>query len=212
MSKWRMALLLISGVGYAILSYWMMLYHAAAPWAIFVLLGPLWLTALGLGASRFGKWGFTVTAVIGIGLFALVLRGDAGDPNRLYVFQHVGINVLLCGWFGSTLRGDRLSLIGQFAQRVHAMTASMRTYTAQVTTVWSLYFALMAFASVVVYATMSFAAWSLLSNLVSPVMIGVLFIGEHLVRYRIHPEFERTRLIDALRASIGAPVERPADR
>lgn len=212
MSKWRMALLLIGGVGYAILSYWMMLYHASAPWAVVVLLGPLWLTALGLGASRFGKWGFVATVVIGIGLFALVLRGDAGDPNRLYVFQHVGINVLLCGWFGSTLRGDQLSLIGQFAERVHAMTPDMRTYTAQVTMVWTAYFALMAAASLLVYATLSFAAWSLLSNLVSPIMIGVLFIGEHLVRYRIHPEFERTRLIDALRASFGAPVERPADR
>lgn len=212
MSRWRLALLLIAGVGYAVLSHWMMLYHAAEPWAIAVLLGPLWLTALCLAGGRFGKWGFGLTALAGLGLFALVLRGDAGDPNRLYVFQHVGINVLLCGWFGSTLRGNQLSLIGQFAQRVHSMSPGMRIYTAQVTRVWTAYFALMAIASLIVYATMSFGAWSLLSNLITPLMIGALFVGEHLVRYRIHPEFERTRLIDAVRAFYGAPVERPAER
>ncbi len=212
MSRWRLALLLIAGVGYAVLSHWMMLYHATEPWAIAVLLGPLWLTALGLGGSRFGAWGFGLAAVVGIALFALVLRGDAGNPDRLYVFQHVGINVLLCGWFGSTLRGDRLSLIGEFAQRVHPLVAGMRGYTTRVTWVWTFYFALMAVSSLVVYFTLPFPAWSLLANLVTPLMVGLLFIGEHVVRYRIHPEFERTRLIDAVRAFYGAPIERPAQR
>ena len=45
----------------------------------------------------------------GVAGFAMVLLGEAGDPNRLYVLQHAGINALLCGWFGSTLRGDRLT-------------------------------------------------------------------------------------------------------
>ena len=43
-------------------------------------------------------------------------------------------------------------------------------------------------------------------------MIGVLFVGEYLVRYRLHPEFERTRLVDAVRAFYGAPVDRTARR
>ncbi|MBT2321105.1 hypothetical protein J7E62_01870 [Variovorax paradoxus] len=207
MSRWRMALLLIAGVAYAGASHWMMLYHAAEPWAVGVLLGPLWLTALGLAGSRFGGWGLAVAGVLGVIGFALVLHGDAGDPNRLYVFQHVGINALLCGWFGSTLRGDRISLIGQFAARVHPLSPGMRVYTTQVTWIWTVYFALMVVASITVYATLSFAAWSVLANLLTPVMVAVLFLGEFLLRYRLHPEFERTRLIDTVRAFYNAPVD-----
>lgn len=207
-----MALLLLAGVSYAGVSHWMMLYHAAEPWAVVVLLGPLWLTALGLAGSRFGKWGLALAGLAGAGVFALVLLGEAGDTNRLYVLQHAGINALLCGWFGSTLRADRLSLIGQFAQRVHPLSPAMRIYTAQVTRVWTLYFALMVVASIAVYASLSFAAWSVLANLLTPLMVVGLFVGEHLMRYRLHPEFERTRLIDAVRAFYGAQADHTARR
>lgn len=207
-----MALLLLAGVSYACVSHWMMLYHAAEPWAVVVLLGPLWLTALGLAGSRFGRWGLALAGLAGVAGFAMVLLGEAGDPNRLYVLQHAGINALLCGWFGSTLRGDRLSLIGQFAQRVHPLSPAMRIYTAQVTRVWTLYFALMVVASIAVYASLSFAAWSVLANLLTPLMVAGLFVGEHLMRYRLHPEFERTRLIDAVRAFYGASADPTARR
>lgn len=207
-----MALLLLAGVTYACVSHWMMIYHAAQPWAIVVLLGPLWLTALGLTGSRFGKAGLAVASLIGVALFALVMLGEAGDTNRLYVLQHVGINALLCGWFGASLRGGQLSLIGQFAERVHPLSPAMRKYTAQVTLVWALYFAAMVVASIVVYARFSFAAWSVLANLLTPLLVGALFLGEYLLRYRLHPEFERTRLVDAVRAFYSAPANRTARR
>jgi uncharacterized membrane protein len=207
-----MALLLLAGATYACVSHWMMLYHAAEPWAIVVLLGPLWLTAVGLAGSRFGNWGLAAAGLGGVALFVLVMHGEAGDTNRLYMLQHVGINALLCGWFGGTLRGGRLSLIGQFAQRVHPLSPAMVRYTRQVTRVWTLYFALMAVASFVVFLSFSFAAWSVLANLLTPLLVGALFLGEYLLRYRLHPEFERTRLVDAVRAFYSAPVDRTIRR
>jgi len=211
MSRWRLALLLAAGVAYAGLSHWMMLFHAQAPWAVMVLLGPLWLSALGLAGSRFGAWGLSVVALVGIVGMVLVWQGEAGDTNRLYVLQHVGINALLCGWFGASLRGDRLSLVSEFAQRVHPLSPAMRVYTTGVTRVWTVYFAAMVLASIAVYALLPFAAWSLLANLLTPLSVALLFIGEHLVRYRLHPEFERTRLVDAVRAFYNAPID-PATR
>jgi uncharacterized membrane protein len=214
MSRTRLILLLLAGIAYAGLSHWMMVYHAHAPWAVAVLLGPLWLTALGLGGSRFGAWGLALAAVAGGAVFLLIARGAVGDPDRLYVLQHFGVNAVLGCWFGGTLRGGGLSLIGQFAQRVHPMVEGMREYTRAVTWVWTAYFAATALLSVAVYAWLPFSAWSLLANVVSPVMVGVLFVGEHLLRYRLHPEFERTRMIDAVRAfygtsSIGEPPAKP---
>lgn len=204
MSRWRLALLLTAGAAYAGLSHWLMLFHPHAPWAMAVLLGPLWLTALGLGGSRFGGWGLVGATVIGALVFVLLWQGGAGDPNRLYVLQHVGINAVLGCWFGGTLRGGGLSLIGQFAQRVHTLGPGMPEYTRQVTWVWTVYFALTAGISIPVYLWLPFSFWSLLANVLSPVMVVVLFVGEHLLRYRLHPEFERTRMIDAVRAFYGS--------
>ncbi|MEJ8859698.1 hypothetical protein WKW79_34420 [Variovorax robiniae] len=208
MTRWRLAILLLGGAAYAALSHWLMLYHATDPWAALVLLVPLWLTALGVAGSYFGRWGLLAVAAGGATLIWLVTSGEAGDTNRLYVVQHVGINALLCGWFGSTLRGDGLSLIGQFAQRVHPLVGEMPRYTRQVTMVWTAFFALTVVSSIVVYLSMPFSAWSLLSNVLSPIGVAALFLGEHLVRYRIHPEFERSRLIDAMRAFAGPGSDR----
>jgi uncharacterized membrane protein len=210
MTRWRLAILLLGGAAYAALSHWMMLFHADAPWAMLVLLVPLWLTALGVAGSYFGRWGLLAVAAAGAALFWLVMNGEAGDTNRLYVLQHVGINALLCGWFGSTLRGGGLSLIGQLAQRVHPLVGGMPRYTRQVTMVWTAFFALVVVSSVVVYLSLPFSAWSLLANVLSPIGVVTLFLGEHLVRYRIHPEFERSRLIDAMRAFAGASGDRRA--
>jgi uncharacterized membrane protein len=210
MSRWRVALLLSAGVAYAGLSHWMTLFHPHAPWAMAVLLAPLWLTALGLGGSRSGAWGLAAAAVAGVLVFLILWRGGTGDPNRLYVLQHVGINAVLASWFGGSLRGGRLSLIGEFAQRVHPLGPGVRGYTRQVTWVWTAYFALAALVSIPVYLWLPFPAWSLLANVLSPVMVAMLFVGEHLVRYRLHPEFERTRMIDAVRAFYGATSTAPA--
>ncbi|WP_295986063.1 hypothetical protein [uncultured Variovorax sp.] len=203
MSRWRIALLLVAGVAYAGLSHWMTLFHATQPWAVVVLLGPLWLAAIGFAGSWFGRWGAAIAVAIGIAGFALVFMGEAGDPNRLYVMQHVAINGALCGWFGSTLRGKGLPLITQFAQRVHPLRGHMLAYTTQLTRIWTGFFAVMVTASIVIYLTRPFSDWSLFANLLSPVMVTLLFVGEHLVRYRLHPEFERTRLVDAVRAFYG---------
>ncbi|WP_225782949.1 hypothetical protein [Xenophilus sp. Marseille-Q4582] len=205
MSRWRLALLLLGGVAYSAASYWMMLFHPSAPWAVPVLLVPLWLTGIGLAASRFGRWGAGAMAAAGLAFFILVWRGEAGDPQWLYMLQHVGINALLGAWFGSTLRPGQLSLIGQFAQRVHPLTPDHAAYAANVTRIWTGYFAAVVLLSALIYAFRPFAQWSLFSNVISPIGCATLFIGEFLLRYRIHPEFERTRLIDAVRAFYAHP-------
>jgi uncharacterized membrane protein len=203
MSQWRLALCLAAGVAYAGLSHWMMVRHAAAPWALAALFAPLWLAALGLAASRFGTLGAAVATLAGALAIYLVSHGDAGNPNRLYVLQHVGINAVLCGWFASTLRPGRLSLIGEFAQRIHPLSPDMRVYTGKVTRLWAGYFALMALASIVVYLSLPFSAWSLLANVLTPACVVGLFLAEHYARYRLHPEFERSRLVDVVRVAMG---------
>jgi uncharacterized membrane protein len=42
--------------------------------------------------------------------------------------------------------------------------------------------------------------WATFANLLTPVAILVMFVGEYVLRYRLHPEFERATLAQAVRA------------
>jgi len=70
----------------------------------------------------------------------------------------------------------------------------------------------MTLASLCVYALAPWSVWSLLANLITPVLIAALFVGEHLLRYRLHPEFERATLAAAVRAYSNKPLNGDAAR
>ncbi|MBA3624632.1 MAG: hypothetical protein H0W48_09325 [Methylibium sp.] len=201
LANWRLAAGLLAAAAYAVLSHWLMLHAAGEPWAVAALLGPLLLAALGVavGGRHWRMLAVLVMAVVG--LATVVAQGGVADVNRLYLMQHVGIHLALCASFGATLLGGRLSLIGRVAEHVHGtLSPAMAAYTRSVTRAWALYFAAMALLSLWVYATCAWSAWSLLANLLTPIAITALFVGEYLLRYRLHPEFERTTLSAAVRA------------
>jgi uncharacterized membrane protein len=66
-------------------------------------------------------------------------------------------------------------------------------------------------ASLALFFAGDFAHWSLLANVLTPLFTAAFFVGEYLVRYRLHPEFERVSLQHALRAwrNTATPRARP---
>jgi uncharacterized membrane protein len=114
----------------------------------------------------------------------------------------VAIHVLLAFVFGLTLQAGREPLVTALARRVHggSVTPAMAAYARRVTMAWTGYFVAMAVLSLVLYASVPFALWATFANLVTPLAIAVLFLGEYLLRYRLHPEFERATLAQAMRA------------
>ncbi len=190
---------------YALASHWLMVHAASQPWAVLVLLSPLLAAAVAL-LARMGRLG----AALAVALLAAGMLGwrlvepldmtSESALNRLYVAQHVGVHGLLLALFARSLRAPGLSLIGQLAQRVHALTPAMVAYTRNVTLMWCAYFAGMAVLSLAVFVFGSWPQWSLLANLGTPVAIAALFVGEYGLRYRLHPEFERTSLAAAVQA------------
>ncbi len=208
-SSWGVGLALGAVAAYAGLSHWLMLNVADRPWAIVVLLGPMVLTALvwalrhHLGVAL----AIAVAALLALGIaFARSGWGGASRGadavNQLYVAQHAGIHLMLFVGFAATLRGRGLSLISVMAQRLHPLplTPAMVRYTRGVTVLWAAYFAFMAVTSVAVYLKLSWASWSLLANLLTPLAVIALFVAEYVYRYWRHPEFERVRMMDAVHA------------
>ena len=213
MANWRLGLGLLAVGGYALLSHLLMVHAADQPWAVLAIFAPLLAGVLGVALRR--RDGLTIAATLGV--FAVlgwvVFLGGAGDANRLYVTQHAGIHLALCGMFAATLRPGGLPLISRLAQQVHGfLTPAMAAYTRGLTGLWALYFLAMALLSVWIYAACAWATWSLFANIATPLSAAVFFVGEYLLRYVLHPEFERVSLADAMRAyqRVGR-AEAPAD-
>jgi len=201
MSAWRLALAAAALAAYATGSHWLMVNAADRPWAVAALFGPLVLAVAAAGWRQRPPWILAACAVGVAALAAVVARGGVADVNRLYVLQHAGIHLALAVGFGVTLRPRGKALIEMLAERVHShLTAGMRAYTRRLTLAWVLYFVGMVLASVLVYLLAPWDWWSIFCNGVTPLAAVAFFAGEHLLRYRRHPEFERITMRTALAA------------
>ena len=212
-SSWRVILGASGVIAYLVLSHWLTVKSAGQPWAIAAFLAPAWGVALAVAIGK-RKRGAFVALLLAAPVVALVVaHGGIGDVDRLYVLEHAGIHLALFASFALTLRTGRVSLIGRVAARVHGtVTPAVIAYTRKVTVAWALYFVSMAALSVLVYLGCAWAVWSLLANVATPIAIVILFFGEHLLRYRLHPEFERATLADAVRAYLRTKSPREAVR
>ena len=201
MTTWRLALGLLAVLVYALLSHVLMVYAADRPWAVLAIFAPLLAAVFGVALRR--RDGLTIVATLAVlaVLGGVVFMGGVGDVNRLYVAQHAGVHLALCGSFAATLRPGGLSLIGRLAQQLHgSLTPAMLAYTHRLTRVWALYFFGMAALSVWIYMACAWSTWSAFANLATPLSAGAFFVGEYFLRYALHPEFERATLADAVRA------------
>ncbi len=197
----RLAVVGLLTVAYLVLTQWLMTAAPASPWTPVGLLTPM-LAAAALAAHQAGQTVRAGAAVAAIaGLCVQAASGAEIPAPRLYLAQHVVVNVALGVWFAGTLKGDRPALITSLAERVHTrLPPAMVAYTRGLTRAWAAFFFLTAVASVAVYLAMPFDWWAGFSNLVCPVLIGAMFVGEQLLRYRLHPDFERASLADQVRA------------
>ncbi|MDQ2928180.1 MAG: hypothetical protein M3R22_08440 [Pseudomonadota bacterium] len=191
----------LGGAAYVLASHWLMTRAPASEWNAVVVVGPM-LALLMLYAWQHRQRLLGGAATIGLlALFWLGWRGSGVAPQTLYVTQHVAIHAALAAVFAVTLRPGREPLITALARRVHGrLTPDMVTYSRKVTLVWAIYFVAMGATSIALFVLAPFNLWATFANFGTPVSMTLLFIGEHVLRYRLHPEFERATLGAALRA------------
>jgi uncharacterized membrane protein len=191
----------VAGVAYVLASHWLMTRAPASSWSALAIVGPMLALATFLAWQR-GQRLLAALALLATAALAWhAWRGGGLAPGSIYVAQHVAIHVLLAFVFGLTLLGGRESLVTALARRVHGtMTPAMAAYSRKVTVVWTAYFVAMALLSLALYALAPFASWAAFANLATPLAMIALFVGEYLLRYRLHPEFERATLSQALNA------------
>jgi uncharacterized membrane protein len=207
MPSWRLVAAGLALAGYALLSHVLMVLASDKPWAVAAVLSPLVLAVAGVAwQHRHLPTLLLCIAILGW-LTWVGASGQAHSINRLYLLQHAGIHLALGCAFAYTLRPGATPLITALATRADAMmTAAKARYTRRVTTLWASYFGVMVALSLALYAWTPWWVWSMFANLATPVAAIGLFGGEHWLRYRLHPEFERTSMLQVLRAYRSTPV------
>jgi uncharacterized membrane protein len=211
----RLVLAAVVSLVYVAGSQWLMVSAPASPWSAFVLLAPMLAVACGWGWRVRQRW-FSLCAAGGVlALFLRALWGSDMAVEKLYVAQHAVIHACLAAWFGGTLRSGMKPLISVLAARVHRqLTPAMQVYTRHVTLAWAVYFIAMVLLSLTIYAVAPFETWATFANLLTPAAMVVMFGGEYVLRYRLHPDFERVSMMDAVRAYMhteSTPASAPAD-
>jgi len=197
----RIVVIALVSVAYLGLSQWLMISAPESPWNAAALLVPM------LAAAAAGAWaaGQRVrSALAAAAVIALCLQAAFGvlvPAPLLYLAQHVVINLMLAWWFGASLRDGHVALITRLASMVHReMTPTMIVYTRNVTRAWVAYFVAVSLGSLLLFAYAAFETWAWYANAATPLALAAMFIGERLLRFRLHPEFERSSVADMIRA------------
>lgn len=208
----RTVLVGLLGVAYVVACHWLMTSAPDSRWNALVVIGPM-LGLVALFAARRGQRLVAAAAALVLGgLVVQAWQGGGLAPATLYLGQHVAIHAALAALFALTLRPGQEPLVTALARRVHGgvLTAPMEAYSRKVTIAWSLYFVLMAAVSIGLFLAAPFSAWAVFANLLTPVALLLMFAGEFVLRYRLHPEFERATFASAMNAYArrGAPADR----
>lgn len=166
------------------------------------------------------RWAPVVTALamtLGLVLWALARRSlmitvvavamtaclgifSVHAPAVLIYAPPVLINTALAVVFAMSLRASRVPIITRYARLEHdVLPPELAQYARTLTLAWALLFAAMAVVSLALAAFGSVNEWSTFSNLMSYLLVGLLFLGEWFYRRRRFREYRHATLPELVR-------------
>lgn len=187
----QLALAAIAGAVYLGMSYLASATEHPPLAAVFMGIVPLGATALiSAWYSRLRGLSLSLCATCALTI-ALNLDNLRDHAAWIFFIQHAGAMTLLGITFGSTLmRNHKDALCSRIASVVlpEQLDAQYFHYTWKVTFVWTIFFAISALISVLLFFAGPIRIWSVFANLLTPILLGAMFIGEYLIRLRVMPD------------------------
>jgi uncharacterized membrane protein len=188
-------------VAYAVLAHLSNSVPGNAALGALLAIAPLWLAALLLALRARRR----TLPLLGCAFAALVIgvgwRDLEGHYSLVYLVQQAGTYAALALVFGRTLADGREPLCAHFAALVHGPLApEVARYTRRVTQAWTVFFAVMAAALLVLFVAVPLPAWSAFANFCTLPLVGAMFAAEYAVRRRVLPNLEHRGLGVTLRA------------
>ena len=161
------------------------LTHASVVTGLAYLAWAAWLCIAALVYLSFpGPWGFA-------GFALLAAAPLVADTDALLKLPPVIIDLALAVWFGRTLAPGEEPMISWFARLVRGteLPPDLARYTRISTKVWTAFFVSMAAVAAALAVLATPWTWSVFTNGIDYLLVGVLFVGEYVfrrVRYRHH--------------------------
>lgn len=199
----------IAVVGAAYLAFSHLLTIDEHPSLLMLALGVTPLTVIALLAAWHARMRWLALSLLAALALTVLLYLEElrNHVNWLYFVQHAGTMLLLAITFGSTLGlGHANALCSRVTRMMLPAGPADPTYmhyTWKVTLVWTAYFVASAVVSVVLFFFGPIAVWSYFANLLTPILVGLMFVVEYLVRVRALPDrahFSIAQTIQAYRA------------
>ena len=200
-SRAWVALAVLLSAGFALLAHFAIIDELTP--TVGALLSLIPVTALALWAVRRSR--HRAAALVAILAFGALLWTGWGTLQRhfpdLFFVEHAGANLVLAFVFGRTLFGGREALCTRFARLLHGtLPAEVERYSRRVTAAWTIFFATLFALSCTLYFGGFLAAWSVLANILSPILTVAMFMVEYAIRHRVLPQWERVGLLGGIRA------------
>jgi len=197
-------------LGYEWLAHLLTVGGAITPLGLALVLIPLALGAAWALVWEFG-WGVATVVLLASTLALAAVHATFGLPDSALLFglPHFASNLFLLWFFVRSLRPGREALITRVARRMRGgdLPAPLEAYTRRVTLAWGLFFLAQILVSLVLYLSASRESWSLFINIVSSLLIPVMFVCEYGYRRWRYRQFDHTSLFKA--ASIFGAPDRP---
>lgn len=174
------------------------------PLAMIILgLAPLCALALATAWKSKARLPLLLLCIAGALWIAMNLEALRDHAAWIYFIQHAGAMTILGIIFGSTLgRSHASALCSRIASFIvpEPLDADYLRYTWQVTLAWTIYFAISAALSVLLFFFAPIKAWSIFANLLTPLSLGAMFVAEYLIRLRVQPDGPRVSVIATIQA------------
>lgn len=170
--------------------------------ALLVLTLGLLLPGLRQG-SRF-IWGLFLLT---LGLLCVIASMDISI--YLLYLPPVLIPLLLWSIFLRGLLPGKVPLVTAIAEQVHgSLSSQMRRYTRGVTLMWTIFFAALALWSALLPWLATITLWSLFTNFINYMLVGLLFVAEFVYRKWRFQDYDQPRFVDYLKIVVNADIRR----
>ena len=195
------ALAVLLSVGFAVMAHGALVQAISPAVGAIVSLIPVGLVLWwALRQSRLRFLALALLALIALGLALRWEQFERHFPN-LFFLEHAGANLLLAVIFGRTLAAGHEPIVTRFARIMHPqLPPEVVRYTRKVTIAWTAFFLALFALSCGLYFGGFIEAWSLLANILSPILIGAMFVLEYAVRLRALPHWHRIGVLGSVRA------------
>lgn len=201
-SVWQMAVVVTLIVGYAALSHYSNSVPDVKGLATALSIGPIVL----IGGVLLWRWSHPLLAAPLLAIVGVLLFHYWPLLTRYYewsdLVQQFAAYALVSLTFARSLFGGRVPVCTQMTDKLHGpLTPVEIAYTRKATAAWTIFYALLAAAILILFFVAPLRIWSLFVNFAAFGIIGVMFIADHTLRRRVLPH-RPGGILAALRQSL----------